>query len=161
MIASITITLALGGAANVAVAHAPQATFERLAAAASIRRSAGPAEMPERLVQKELLNQLIAFVVRGHAHLTAGEWTGAEMLNIQEVTRDVVETWSGLAVLPEERLCWQRAGLDLAYVQFQMVGARVAAGTMPPRYLSQARTHFEHFRSGYNRTLAECTAAPR
>jgi hypothetical protein len=164
MIASIAVSLALTGAAHAAaehaaVAHAPLATVDRLVAAAVARRGDGSDEaLRSRLDRLEALR---AFAVRAHQRILIGGVNGSDLFNFLQVERDLVETGSGLAVLPEERLCWQRAGLNLAYANYRVVSERVTAGALTSVHLDQVRAQFELFRTGYNRALAECVTTPR
>lgn len=154
MIASIAVSLALTGAAQVAATHAPQVTVARLTAAASARRG----DRPEQVARLEALQ---VFAARAHQRILADHFQGADLFNFLQVERDLIETGAGLALLPEERLCWQRAGLNLAHAHYLIVRARVAAGALTPVHLDQARAQIELFRTGYDRALAECTATPR
>ncbi|MBN9522846.1 hypothetical protein J0H58_30735 [bacterium] len=161
MIASITITLALGGAAQATVACAPLATVDRLVATANARHGETPVAAATIPAQRARLGGLREYVSRFHRRMLAGGLIESDVYNLQQVTRDLVEEGVGLAVLPEERLCWQRAGLNLAHAQYYFVRAGAAAGTFPPQHLNQARARIESFRAGYDRALAECAAAAR
>ena len=62
------------------------------------------------------------------------------------------------AVLPEEALCWERAGLNHAAAVRLCVQQLIVAGKLPPESLHQAIAQYYRCQASYNETLARCTA---
>jgi hypothetical protein len=161
MFCTITVTLALSGAVQMVPREEAATTLERLTAAA-LARTGRTAEEREKLTwQKARLEELQIYVWKTREVIKVGRWAPQDFFNYLQVQRDLVAAGTDLCVLPEERLCWQRAGLALAYENYRAVKARVEAGTDPPQQLNQAQAQFDLFKAQYQRALKECNPMPR
>jgi hypothetical protein len=161
MFCTIMVTLALSDAVQKAPREEAAATLERLTAAALARTGRTAEERAMLVPLKARLQELQIYVWKTRELINVGRWTPQDFFNYLQVQRDLVAAGTDLCVLPEERLCWQRAGLALAYEGYRFTKARVDTGTDPPQQLNQARAQFELFKTQYERTLKECTPMPR
>jgi len=84
------------------------------------------------------------------------QFKNKELLSFVQVLRDMVDEGVDLAPLPEEALCWQRAGLDLAKEHYRWVHIQVRNGTYPVASLDQAAVHLKLFQAQYREALARC-----
>jgi hypothetical protein len=141
---------------------------KRLAAAAGVDPSGATAqERADRKAGKAELDALIAYVEKIHALKAAGEWNSATMeVHYITVLRDLVNTGTSLAVLPEEVLGWQRIGLVLSFNLYCQAWSRVpAVGDTRPgdlrQDLAQAERFFVASRNGYREALARYAPPPR
>ena len=157
MFMSIAMAAALSGPVQV---EDPLETVRRLAAAAVAERPFRTAEERAAFVaRKARFEELLIYVEKTRQVIAAGKWTSQDFFNYLQVQRDLVDAGCQLCVLPEERLCWQRVGLSVAYEGYRFTKARVAAGTDPPQQLNQARAQFELFRAQYYRAREECNTS--
>ena len=130
---------------------------KRLAAAAAVDPSGATAqERAERRAGKAELDALITFVEKMHAVKAADGWNSATMeLQYLTVIRDLVNEGTYLAVLPEEKLAWQRTGLILSFNLYCQASSRDPAADKPRpgefRQVTQVERTFERFRREYQR----------
>ena len=71
----------------------------------------------------------------------------------------MVHTGVSMAVLPEEALCWERAGLNLATAHRRVLKRQVSVGVMPSQSLNQAEAQVARFEKRYRDVLVRCNAA--
>lgn len=161
MFVSIALAVVLSGPVQQAESEAALVTFHRLTAAALTRTAASAEERAALIPLKERLRGLLIYVEKCHQVMQIGRWTSQDYFNYLQVTRDLVDAGEQLCVFPEERLCWQRAGLNLADANYRFVRERVAAGIDPPSQLNQGRAQLELFKAQYNRTLKQLSPMPQ
>src|SRR5581483_8805461 len=116
----------------------------RLATLASIDPTgANPEERAARRSRKAELDALLIYVQKVHAVISIGRWQPQDFLNYLTVMQQLATAGTALAVLPEEALCWQRAGLNCAAAGRLFTWQRVAAGKEPLQNLHQAEAQYE------------------
>lgn len=103
------------------------------------------------------LEAIVRFIEKFHP-LIGREMTATEVFNYHQVVRDLVNTGLHLAVLPEEQLCWERAGLNLSLAHRRVLKRQVGAGVMPSQALDQAIAQVARFETRYRDALARCVA---
>jgi hypothetical protein len=153
---------------NAALFESALDACKRLAAAAAVDPAGSTAqERADRRAGKAELDALIAYVEKIHALKAAGEWNSATMeVQYLTVLRDLINTGTDLAVLPEEVLGWQRIGLVLSFNLYCQAWSRVpAVDEIRPgdlrQDLAQAQRAFGQFRNGYQAALAKYAPPPR
>jgi hypothetical protein len=161
MVSAFAMAVALSGPPQKVESEAAMATIQRLTAAALARTGSTAEERALLAAMKETLQQLLIYVEKCDQVMRGGHWTSQDVFNYLQVTRDLVDAGCQLCVLPEERLCWQAAGLKLAYAHYQYMRGRLAVAKDPPAQLNSCRAQFELFKAQYDHTLKECKPMPR
>jgi len=130
-------------------------SFQRLAAAVSTEKpGASVVEKAEYSARKAELEALLTYLRKVQEVTAIGKWDASYSHNMILVAQQAVTAGKALAVLPEEELCWDRAGLNFTAVHRFTVAQQVQAGVLPAKALDQADAAYERARREYRRTLA-------
>ena len=151
----VLIVATLPGVQDRIETAAAMAKFHRLAALPD-EANLSAEERNVRPALKARMKQLLIYVDKISERAAADEIKQNELFNLLQVERDLVNSGTLLAASPEEALCWQKAGLDLARAYHRMVERRVAAGSDPSYMVNHTRAQVELFRKQYIQALARC-----
>jgi hypothetical protein len=158
MYATIVATLAMVGATGPVVerkeAPAGMATIKRLMEACPRPDPATPDKTIA--TQRARLEALVKYLEKTHARYESGSVEPAVFFNLLQVQRDMISTGADLAPLPEEALCWQRVGLDLAKGAYKFSEVMVHNGVWPASHRDQAAAQVELFQTQYREALTRC-----
>lgn len=153
---AIACAVAVGGMPNERTdLGSAMAAMKRLTAAANVPT---PGDDQETSARRTHLGELVRFVEKFHSQIAIGRYTASELFNFLQVAHDMVNAGSVLAPLAEEKLCWERAGLNLAVAHRHVVKGQVVAGVMPSQSLDQAEGQVARFEKRYRDALAKCVA---
>lgn len=156
MLVSVALAAVLSGPVQMAQADAAMAAFERLTAAALARSGVTAEERLAHVPLKTRLHELLIYTRKYHEFRAAGRGVAQDVFNLIQVTRDLVDAGWQLSTLPEERLCWARAGVDFATAHFHLGKRLVEVWSDPPAQRNQAGPHLELLRKQYLSALKEC-----
>lgn len=134
------------------------------AAIATIKRLTLASPTPTTEAGKASLDRLQALVKSLERLAKKKEQASSDLFNALQVARDTISLGSQLAEFPEEALCWQWAGLNLAKAQYRQVYRQVNLGLDFPQTLDQVVAQLELFRSAHQeakaRVKAQATGVP-
>ena len=132
-------------------------TLQRLAAAI-------PAERPELTAQeraehgpaKAELEALMIYLTKVNEVMETGYWNENYHANYLTVVHQTVNAGRVFAVLPEEALCWERAGLNIAATHLRLVRQQHESGKLSKQALFLASASHQRARKSYLDALARC-----
>lgn len=102
------------------------------------------------------LEALVFFIEKFQDARENSQFANTELFAFLQVQREMVDEGVDLAPLPEEALCWQRAGLDLAREHYRWLDIRVRNGAYPVASLDQAAAQLKLCQEQYREALARC-----
>jgi len=137
--------------------QAAYTTLQRLAAnVLSDKANASTQEQAEHRARKAELTAQLIYIGTTHEIMAIGNWNDPYQSNFLAVIQQTVQAGEKLALLPEEALCWERAGLDLVASHHELLQRQVAAGKASQKSLDKANVTLERFRRSYHQALARC-----
>jgi hypothetical protein len=132
-------------------------TFLRLAGTVPDDRPGLTAqERAEYGPRKAELVALTTYLGKVREVIEIGKFDESFRTNLLVVAQQAAFAGSILAVLPEEALCWERAGLNFAAVHRRVIQQQVVSGRLSVQELRQADEAYEFTLRRYNETLARC-----
>ena len=154
VMAALAMVGATGPVAERKEATNPMTTIKRLMEASPRPDPANPDKTTAS--QRARLEALVNYIEKYQARLQSGQVQPSEFFNLLQVERDMISTGADLAPLPEEALCWQRTGLDLAKGAYKFSEVMVRNGVWPSSHRDQAAAQVELFRTEYREALSRC-----
>ena len=158
MYATVVAALAMVGATGPVVerteATNPMATIKRLMEASP---RPDPTSSDKMIAARRArLEALVLFIEKFQDLREIRQFKNTELFAFLQVLSDMVDVGVDLAPLPEEALCWQRAGLDLAREHYRWLDIRVRNGAYPVASLDQAAAQLKLCQEQYREALARC-----
>jgi hypothetical protein len=136
-------------------------SLQRLAASMPAEKlGATMTEKVEYQAQKAELEALVRYLAKVQEVIAIGKGEERDLRNMILVTEQAVVAGQALALLPEEVLCWDRVGLNLAAATHRYVALKVQAGMLPAEVLGETRAAQERFKRHYRQMLAQLVANP-